>query len=122
MIINNSSNKKYYSKSLTEHVEKGLGLESCMFRVGSYSFINMIAEVRMLVEEKLYTPNDFEKFLLENRDLGEWGIYDGKVVPLGLPMINEDWEEQNENELMEAEYKGRKVQLGKRKRGGSKKF
>jgi hypothetical protein len=120
-MIDNSRNKKYYSKSLVEHTDRGLGIDKCMFRVGSYSFINLISEVRMLVEEGLYKPNDLESFLLENSDLGEWGVYERKVVPLGLPMINEDWE-QNEIELMEAEHKGRKVQLGKPKRGGPKKF
>ena len=36
-------------------------------------------------------------------------MYEGHEVPLDLPLI-------------ESEYKGRKVQLGKPKRGGSKKF
>lgn len=116
----NVSNKKYYSDHLLEHVNEGLGIDKCMFRIGSYSFVELMSEVRMLAEEGLYKLNDQENFLLENKDLGDWGIHEGKVVPLGLPLVNEFYEE--DSHLLEAEYKGRKVQLGKPKRGGSKKF
>jgi hypothetical protein len=47
--------------------------------------------------------------------LGEFGLYEGESVPLDLPMLEED-------EVTEAEFKGKDVPLNKPKRGGSKKF
>jgi len=43
-------------------------------------------------------------------------MYEGKKVPLDLPMLDED------DILNEAEYQGRKVQLGKPMQGDVKKF
>jgi hypothetical protein len=57
--------------------------------------------------------SESENELLQS-NCGSFGIYEGKRVPLDVPMIEE--------ELNEAEYKGKQVQLGKPQRGGSKKF
>jgi len=43
-------------------------------------------------------------------DLGKFFIYEGERIPLDFPMINE------------AEYQGKKVELGKPKSGGPKKW
>lgn len=61
----------------------------------------------------MYTPkSQFEVDLLES-NLGEWAEFEGEKVPLDFPM----------QELKEAEYKGREVELGKPKRGsGGKAF
>lgn len=47
---------------------------------------------------------------LLDSDLGKFFIYEGERLPLDFPMVNE------------AEYKGKKVELGKPKSGGSKKW
>ena len=116
----NSLNEQYYSRNLREHIKHGLGADKCMFRIGSAGFVGLMAEVRLLAEEGLYVLNEQERFLLEDTDLGEWGMFRGSMVPLGLPMA-EGWDEDHDL-LHEAEHKGKKVQLGKPKRGGSKKF
>ena len=116
----NRLNGDYYSEALVEHVSRGIGADRCMFRIGSPAFVELFSEIRMLAEEGLYALNEQESFLLEGTDLGEWGVFRGKVVPLGLPMM-EGWD-SDEELLGEAEYKGKKVELGKPKRGGSKKF
>ena len=115
----NERNDHYYSEALCEHVKKGIGADQCMFRLGSVAFVELMSEVRMMSEEGLYELNVQERFLLEGTDLGEWGVFRGRVVPLGLPMV-EGWDE--DEELHEAKYKGKDVELGKPKRGGSKKF
>jgi hypothetical protein len=45
-------------------------------------------------------------------------MYDGKLVELDMPRVEDDIEEITES----SEYQGKKVQLNKPKRGGSKKF
>jgi hypothetical protein len=47
--------------------------------------------------------------------LGEFALYEGESVPLDLPMLNEE-------EIEEAEFKGKDVSLNKPKRGGSKAY
>lgn len=57
----------------------------------------------------LYQPtSEFEQDLLES-DLGEWATFREDLVPLDFPI--------KENSLTEAEYKGRKVELGKPSKG-----
>jgi hypothetical protein len=61
------------------------------------------------MKEGVYTPEGVDKFLLEETDIGEYGLYEGQFVPIDCP-------------LMEAEYKGKEVELNEPKRGGDKKF
>lgn len=115
----NRANAYLFSNNLREHVNRGLGGDACMFRVGSRAFVEMFAEIRMLSEVGVYALNEQERFLVGESELGEWGRFGGFVVPLDLPMVEGD---EDEHSLNEAEYQGKKVQLGKPKRGGSKKF
>jgi hypothetical protein len=115
----NRENAYLFSRALREHVNRGLGGEACMFRVGSRAFVEMFAEIRMLSEAGAYVLNEQEKFLVGETELGEWGMFGGVAVPLDLPMVES---EEEEIPLNEAEYQGKKVQLNKPKRGGSKKF
>jgi sulfur relay (sulfurtransferase) DsrC/TusE family protein len=51
-----------------------------------------------------------DKYLLEQTNIGEWERYDGEFVPLDIPLV-ENWIDEEKD-----------VELGKPKRGGSKKF
>jgi hypothetical protein len=59
--------------------------------------------------------NDDDKEILEETDLGNYGMYEGVQVPLDLLLL------ENE-ELEEAKDKKKNPPIGKPKRGGSKKF
>jgi len=96
------------SEGLAYHIERGVGIDRNIYRPGSEAFFALFREVRELYEYDLYTPNLEERELLET-DLGEFGIFEGELVPLDWPMLYED--------LSEAEYKGRKVTLNTPKRG-----
>lgn len=102
------------SPSLTEgiiwHLREGVSFDSPVYRVGTEKYFALMREARALCGLGLYSPRtDFEADLLES-DLGSWGVYEGVRVPLDLPMKEED--------LSEAQYKGREVELGKPKKGG----
>lgn len=101
------------SPSLTEgitwHLQEGVPFDSPVYRVGTEKYFALMCEARALYDLGLYSPRtNFEKDLLES-DLGLWGVYGGARVPLDLPMKEED--------LVEAQYKGREVELGKPKKG-----
>ena len=98
------------SEGLRYHIENGISLQENVFRIGSKKYLQLFAEARMLNEWKTISLDENSKFLIENTDIGKFGIYEGKKVPLDLPAIDE------------AEYQGKDVPIGKPKRGGSKAY
>jgi hypothetical protein len=96
-----------FSKSLAYHLENKIPLSESVFRYGSQGHFDLINEAREL--SSFIELSELDKELLKT-DIGRFGIYEGLEVPLDFPMINE------------AEYHGKEVELGKPKRGGSKKY
>jgi len=116
VILNESvAPREILSENLRYHVENKLPLTENTFRYGSKSFLNLWAEARSLYLREVIHVNDDDKEILEETDLGNYGMYEGVQVPLGLPMLEEE-------ELEEAEDKKKTPPIGKPKRGGSKKF
>jgi len=110
-VVISEMQKKHFLPGLLEHVEKGIPVHQNFYRVGSPCFFNMFKQARHWAKKGLYeVKNEDERWFLEETDIGETAIYEGQEVQLDFPM------------LMEAEYQGRKVELNKPKRGGSKKF
>jgi len=82
----------------------------------------LVREARALYNEGLLSVVEDDAELLES-NLGEYGIYEGIRVPLDYPISLDELIELHESqEIDEAEFKGKKVSIGKPKRGGSKKF
>jgi hypothetical protein len=116
VILNESvAPKEILSENLRYHVENKLPLTENTFRYGSKSFLNLWAEARSLYLREVIHVNDDDKEILEETDLGNYGLYEGVQVPLDLLLL------ENE-ELEEAEGKKKNPPIGKPKRGGSKKF
>ena len=103
------------SKDLRYHIQKCAGVDQNIHRPGSDSFFALFREVRVLSAAGLYSLNESEYNLLNNSELGDFGYYEGKRVPLDYPMLYKD-------ELDEAKYKGKKVELNKPKRGSGKAY
>ena len=100
--------------NLQYHLDNKLTLSECVYRYSSDSFIQLFAEARQAFRDGKIILSEQDILLLELTDIGEYGMYEGQKVPLDLPMVDE--------ELDEAEYRGKDVPLNKPKRGGSKKF
>jgi hypothetical protein len=116
VILNeNVAPREILSENLRYHVENKLPLTENTFRYGSKSFLNLWAEARSLYLREVIHVNDDDKEILEETDLGNYGIYEGVQVPLDLLLL------ENE-ELEEAKDKKKNPPIGKPKRGGSKKF
>jgi hypothetical protein len=60
-----------------------------VFRIGSKKYLQLFAEARMLNEWGNISLDENSKFLIENTDIGKFGILEGQKVPLDLPMLNE---------------------------------
>lgn len=100
--------------TLQYHLDNNLTLSECVYRYSSDSFIQLFAEARQAFRDGKIVLSEQDILLLELTDIGEYGMYEGQKVPLDLPMVDE--------ELDEAEYRGKDVPFNKPKRGGSKKF
>ena len=115
VVLNESLVKKdILSENLRYHVDKQLPLTENTFRYGSESFLNLWAEARSLYLREIIHVNDDDKQILEETDLGNYGLYENQKVPLDLLLL--------ENEELEEADKKKNPPLGKPKRGGSKKF
>lgn len=110
--------KEIASKELKYHLNESKGVDENIFRPGSTKFFDLFREVRDLHEIGLYELNENESYYIKETDIGEWGLYEGELVPLDYPMSVEDISDNSS--ISEAEYKGRKVTLNKPKRGGNK--
>jgi len=106
------------SEEMRYHISNKIQIHKNIFRPGSKSHIELIHEARILWKQGIIELQAEDKILFETTDLGRFGIYEGEIVPLDLPMLNEE----GDNILTEAEYQGRKVQLGKPMQGDIKKF
>lgn len=106
------------SEELQYHLDNNLKLYENVFRPYSKSFFNIINEVRNLHKNNLIELCEEDIDLIDS-DLGTRVITEeGLKIYLDCP-FEEDSVEQT---IIEAEYKGKKVELNKPKRGGSKKY
>jgi hypothetical protein len=116
------------SENMRYHLSNQIQLHENIFRPGSKSHIDLIHEARILWKQGVIELQDKDKILFETTDLGRFGMYEGEIVPLDLPMLDEEGEDtswtdgEGNNILTEAEYQGRNVQLGKPMQGDIKKF
>jgi len=105
----------------------------------------LFREVRDLSEIGLYELSPAEAYYINETSIGEWDFYNGDLVPLDYPILEGDeslkvsipleiLEEKRKRKKKKKSrkgknttksgnlYKGKKVDLNKPRRGGSKKF
>ena len=102
------------SDGLKYHLEKNIPLSENRFKIYSDSFVNLINEVRTLYKKGYIQLSVTDRAIVES-DLAKKVILEnGDVVYLEVPV-------KNNETISEAEYQGRKVQLGKIMQGDVKK-
>jgi hypothetical protein len=81
--------KEILSENLNYHIKNKLPLTENTFRYGSKAFLNLWAEARALYLREIIHVNEDDKQILEETNLGNFGLYEGKEVALDLPMLEE---------------------------------
>jgi len=100
----NEAKKKLLTESCSKdflfHYSRNIPISENVFRPGSKKFFSLFNEARFYYSQGLLnlSAQDYE-FIVEH-DIGKFGNYRGKLVPLDFPI------------LLEAKYKGREVTLG----------
>jgi hypothetical protein len=102
------------SEELKYNLLKKIPLSENKFKINSKSFINLINEVRRLYNKGLIRLNKNDRNIVESDLARKVLLENGQVVYLEIPI-------EDQNFLSEAEYQGRKVQLGKIMQGDIKK-
>jgi len=105
------------TENMQYHIDNKKPLSENTFRYGSKAFLDLWAEARYLYSREALNVSGIDKEIITETKLGEYGLFEGQIVPLDMPILEE-------GEVNEAEYQGKKVQIGKPKRGGAsgKKF
>ena len=98
------------------HLERNTPLMESVYRIESDAWLDLVNEARVLWERGEIELDEDDLFLI-GTDAGRTGIYEGEQVLLDVPFYEDD-------EIDEAEYRGRKVDLNKpfRTPGGPRKF
>ena len=81
--------KEILSENLNYHIKNKLPLTENTFRYGSKAFLNLWAEARALYLREIIHVNEDDKQIIEETNLGNFGLYEGKEVALDLPMLEE---------------------------------
>jgi hypothetical protein len=91
-ILTEGKFKSLISEGLQHHIDKKISLFESVYRIGSEKHLELIREARALWIRGIIEVSDDDKGLLETH-LGHFGLYEGVEVPLDLPMVNEEVDE-----------------------------
>lgn len=113
-VITNKEKPNLISEGLSFHINENIPISTNIYRPGSTRYFDLFNEARKLhVEGKIILEHKIDKMYIVEMEIGEFGVYEGQIVPLDYPIM-----EGNEEHLNEAIYKGKNVKLNKPKRSG----
>ena len=113
LVLNESiAPKAILSEGLKHHIDTNKPLTEHLYRAGSSAYFNLIAEARSLYSRGILEfTNEDDLAILTETDLGHFGIFEGKKVPLDFPIeLNEQIDEQGADTAWE-DGEGNKVTL-----------
>jgi hypothetical protein len=90
------------SEGLKYHMDANKPLTEHLYRAGSDNYFNLWAEARSLYSrEILEITHEDDLAVLTETDLGHFGMFEGKKVPLDFPMEDESIDEaKNDNKKL----------------------
>ena len=97
--------KKLISENLSYHIDNNISLMENVFRIGSDAHLSMVKEARKLYSRNVLDLCEEDKALMETH-IGEFDLYENEIVPLDLPMLEEqmDIEDEIANEEFGMDY------------------
>jgi hypothetical protein len=87
MLNENLTSRGILSEGLKYHMDNNKPLTEHVYRAGSSNYFNLWAEARSLyTREILEITNEDDLEILTETDLGHFGMFEGKKVPLDFPI------------------------------------
>jgi len=75
---------------LNYHLKHKLPLSENIYRYSSNAFLQLFTEAKNLHRDGYLQLCEADRVLLEQTNIGEYGLYEGQQVPLDLPMVYEE--------------------------------
>lgn len=112
-------NFELISEHLQYHIDNNLSVIENIFRPRSDAYFELLHESRDLFDKGLLGHlHEDDTLLFKTSDIGKFDYFNGKMVPLDFPMLDEEIEE-----IEEAKYQNKEVKLNKPMRSsGPKKY
>ena len=98
------------SEGLQYHIDNKIPLSNNIYRVGTKEYMELYKEARSLYSRNRLNVSEEDKYILTETNIGDFGIFEGKKVPLGIPMLNEGYDAYDE--IAQAEFSMDYDQLG----------
>tara|TARA_R110000772_G_scaffold109068_2_gene212276 strand:- start:380 stop:1018 length:639 start_codon:yes stop_codon:yes gene_type:complete len=118
LVLNESvAPKEILSEGLKYHIDNNRPLTNHLYRAGSESYFNLIAEARSLYSRGIIDVVGDDLEMLTETDLGHFGMFEGKKVPLDFPI--EITEPLNEAKKKKKKGKNANKPIGKPMRSSS---
>ena len=118
MLVNeNLAPKEILSEGLKYHMDNNMPLTEHVYRAGSQKYFNLWAEARALYSRGILEVQGDDLEVLTETDLGHYGMFEGKKVPLDFPIeLTEDEAQEEANliltkilqQLQDTDIEGRK--------------
>jgi hypothetical protein len=90
-ILNESlQSRVLMTDNMKYHIDNKKPLTENTFRYGSKAFLDLWAEARYLYSREAVDAYGLDKEIITETKLGEYGLFEGKMVPLDLPMVKEN--------------------------------
>ena len=80
------------SEGLKYHIDNQIPLSENIYRIGSKEYMKLYTEARSLYSRGKLDVNEADKYFLTETHVGSFGMFEGKRVPLDIPMLNEEQE------------------------------
>ncbi len=106
MLNESKAPKTILSEGLKHHIDNNKPLTEHLYRAGSSAYFNLMAEARSLYSRGILEfTNEDDLGLLTETDLGHFGMFEGKKVPLDFPIELSEEEINEIYDLYEAKKK-----------------
>jgi hypothetical protein len=89
MLNENLGAKVIMTENMQYHIDNKKALTENTFRYGSKAFLDLWAEARYLYSRDAINLSGEDKIIVETTHLGEYGLFEGEMVPLDLPIMEE---------------------------------
>ena len=98
-ILNENLNTRIImTENMNYHIDNKKPLIENTFRYGSKAFLDLWAEARYLYSRDAISLSGLDKEIILETNLGQYGIYKGQIVPLDMPLLENDESEYEDFE------------------------
>ena len=95
------------SEGLKYHIDNKIPLSENIYRIGSKEYMKLYSEARALYSRGKLDVSEDDKYFLTETHVGSFGMFEGKRVPLDIPVLNEVSDEELKreyNNILTREY------------------